>query len=131
MSELKIGMENTVSLKVGIADTAKEMESGTLEVLATPRVSALMEKAACELIQPYLDDGITTVGTMISVSHISASPTGADITAKAVLKEIDGRKYTFEISAYDNAGLIANGTHERFSVKISSFMQRTNSKLEK
>ena len=129
MDELKIGMEYTVSAKVTESNTALAMQSGTLQVLATPSVSALMEKAAWQLIQPFLDEGITTVGTMIFIEHVSASPIGADITAKAVLSEADGRKFCFDIFAYDNKGLIAQGKHERFSVKTEKFMQKTNSKI--
>ena len=129
MDDLKIGTEYTVSAKVTENNTALSMESGTLKVLATPAVSALMEKSAWQLIQPFLDEGITTVGTMITLEHISASPVGADITAKAVLTETDGRKFCFDISAYDNKGLIAHGKHERFSVKIEKFMQKANSKI--
>lgn len=131
MTELKIGMEYTVSAKVTPSNTALAMQSGTLEVFATPAVSALMEKAAFQLVQPYLDEGITTVGTMIFLEHVSASPIGADITAKAVLTDMNGRKFCFDIFAYDNAGLIAQGKHERFSVKIEKFMQKTNSKIRK
>ncbi len=131
MTELKIGMEYTVSAKVTPSNTALAMQSGTLEVFATPAVSALMEKAAFQLVQPCLDEGITTVGTMIFLEHISASPIGADITAKAVLTDMNGRKFYFDIFAYDNAGLIAQGKHERFSVKIEKFMQKTNSKIRK
>ena len=131
MTELKIGMEYTVSAKVTQNNTALAMQSGTLEVFATPAVSALMEKAAFQLVQPCLDEGITTVGTMIFLEHISASPIGADITAKAVLTDMNGRKFYFDIFAYDNAGLITQGKHERFSVKIEKFMQKTNSKIRK
>ena len=131
MTELKIGMEYTVSAKVTQSNTALAMQSGTLEVFATPAVSALMEKAAFQLVQPCLDEGITTVGTMIFLEHVSASPIGADITAKAVLTDMNGRKFCFDIFAYDNAGLIAQGKHERFSVKIEKFMQKTNSKIRK
>lgn len=131
MNELKIGSENTVSLKVTENVTALSMQSGTLKVLATPAVSALMEKAAWELLQPYLAQGMTTVGTMISLEHVSASPVGADITAKAVLTAVDGRKYSFDIFAYDNAGLIAQGKHERFCVYEEKFMQKTNAKIGK
>ena len=90
-----------------------------------------MEKAAFQLVQPCLDEGVTTVGTMISLEHISASPVGADITAKAVLTGRDGRRFCFDISAYDNRGLIAQGKHERFSVSTESFMKKTNAKIGK
>ena len=88
-----------------------------------------MEQAASRLIHPYLDEGITTVCTLIAVEHLSASPIGAEITAKAVLTGIDGRKYSFDLFAYDNAGLIAKGRHERFSVKSESFLKKANEKI--
>ena len=129
MNELKIGAENTVSAKVNENNTALTMQSGNLEVFATPAVSALMEKAAFELVMPYLEEGTATVGTTIFLEHISASPIGADIIASAVLTGIDGRKYFFDVFAYDNAGLIAKGKHERFCVKTEKFLQKANSKL--
>lgn len=122
------GTEKTVFSKVDETNVASTVGSGTLDVFATPSVAALMERAASELLGEYLEEGITSVGTMISIEHISASPIGADITAKAVLTCIDGRKYSFDISAYDNAGLIARGKHERFTVKIDSFMKKAQEK---
>lgn len=129
MSELIIGMTNETKTTADENKMAVNVGSGTLKVLATPAVAALMEKAACELVQPYLDDGITTVGTMICIDHISATPCGADIKAAAKLTGIDGRKYSFELEAYDNAGLIAKGRHERFAVKSERFMKKTESKF--
>ncbi len=129
MDNLTIGAEYTVYAKANDSNTAEKMGSGSLEVLATPAVVALMEKAACKVLEPYLDEGITTVGTLISVEHISASPVGADISAKAVLTGTDDRKYRFEVFAYDNAGLIAKGSHERFSVKSEKFIQKAKAKL--
>lgn len=130
LNDLKIGAENTVYSKVETPVTAASMGSGSLDVLATPAVVALMEKAACELLEPYLDEGVTSVGTKISINHTSASPKGASIKATAVLTGIDGRKFCFDVSAYDNAGLIAKGTHERYSVKWEYFMKKTLDKLD-
>ncbi len=130
MDELTIGKECTILFRVEEPQTALAMGSGTLPVLATPAVAAGMEQAACQLLQPYLEEGITTVGTMLSLSHVSASPVGADISAKAVLTGMDGRKYSFALAAYDNAGLIAEGKHERFAVKADSFVRKTENKLK-
>ncbi len=131
MENLQLNIENTVKTKVDKSLLASEMGSGTLDVYATPAVIALMEKAAAELIQPYLDSGITTVGTMISIEHISATPVGADVSATARLTAVDGRKYCFDVTASDNEGLIAKGKHERFSVKSEGFMKKTSSKIGK
>ncbi len=131
MNDITTGIVKEISANVDEAMLAVNVGSGTLEVLATPVVAALMEKAACELVQPYLPEGITTVGTMISINHISASSLGAEIIAEARLTDIADRKYTFELTARDNAGVIATGKHERFTVKSQRFMEKTNAKLDK
>lgn len=130
MTELKIGMKHTLNIIVEPSHLAVNVGSGTLEVLATPAVASFMEQAAWQLLQPYLEEGITTVGTKISIEHISATPLNAEIQVSAKLTEIDGRKYTFELSAQDNAGIIAKGTHERFAVKSEKFMEKTLTKIK-
>lgn len=131
MKDIETGIKLTLSQKTEESLLASMMGSGSLDVLATPAVVALMENAAASLVAPYLDEGITTVGTMISIKHISATPKGAEFSATAELTAIDGRKYTFAVTARDDAGIIAEGTHERFSVKSESFMQKTNTKFSK
>ena len=79
---------------------------------------ALMENAAAALADKVLDnDELTTVGTMISIEHTSPTPLGAEVTATAVLKSVDGRMFNFEVFAEDKKGEIARGTHTRVSVK--------------
>lgn len=129
MCELKTGMTNTVTEKVSNENTAVSVGSGGLPVLATPSVAALAEKAAYELLQPYLAQGITTVGTMLRLEHISATPVGAEFSATAELTDITDRKYTFTFTVRDNAGVIAKGEHERFAVKADRFVEKTNAKL--
>ena len=129
MNNLTTGMTNEVKAKADEKRLAVNMGSGTLRVLATPAVAALMEKAACELVQPYLPEGITSVGTAMSMDHLSATPCGAEIRAVAKLTEILDRKYCFDLEAYDNAGMIAKGTHTRFAVKTDRFMEKTEAKL--
>ena len=129
MGELTIGAINRITVTVNEKMLAANVGSGTLRVLATPAVAALMEQAACELVQPYLGEGITTVGTMIKIDHLSATPEGAQVTAEARLVDMLDRKFTFELTASDNAGIIAKGSHERFTVKSARFMEKTNAKL--
>ncbi|MBQ1659496.1 MAG: thioesterase family protein [Clostridia bacterium] len=129
MDKIINGAESTAYTKADSSNTALSMGSGSLEVFATPAVIALMEKAACQAIADMLDEGTTTVGTLISVEHLSASPVGSDISARAVLTAVDGRKYCFDVFAYDNAGLIAKGKHERFSVSTEKFMNKATQKL--
>ncbi len=102
--------------------SAAEMGSGSLTVFATPAMVALMEQAASELCEKYTEEGITTVGTALNIQHLAATAVGAEVKAVATVMSCDGRKVTFDVEAYDNAGLIGKGTHERFSIKIDKFM---------
>lgn len=109
--------------------SAETMGSGSLRVYATPALVALMEHAACEALKGMLEDGVTTVGTQMNVSHVAATPIGMTVRAEAVLTAQEGRAYTFAIEAYDDAGLIGKAEHQRVAVKIDKFMARTNAKL--
>lgn len=129
MSVPEKGSEGTAELIVNKENTALAVGSGSLEVLATPAVAALMEKAACIALEPFMEENITTVGTLLSIEHISASPVGAEVTAKATLTLAEGRRFCFEVIAFDNAGVIAKGTHERFSVKKEGFVKKAEAKL--
>ena len=126
-------MSNTrsKSLLVGEENLACSMGSGSLRVLATPAVVALMENAAASLAQEVLgDDALTTVGTMISIEHTSPTPLGAEVTATATLLEQDGRIFRFEVTACDKKGEIARGTHTRVSVKAEKFQQKADGKFD-
>lgn len=124
-------MENFVIEKVVTEDMlAVNVGSGSLRVLATPTVVALMEEASTKLADTFLDEGLTTVGTMVEIQHISPSPIGAKIKVESKLINNDGRSFKFEVTAYDNAGMIANGTHNRVSVKSEKFQKKADEKFE-
>lgn len=122
--EMTVGIKNEVSITVTENVTAAEMKSGSLAVLATPYMVALMEQAASELCDKYVPDGISTVGTALNISHLAPTCVGGKVKAVATLTSFDGRKATFDVEAYDDSGLIGKGTHERFTVKIESFMKK-------
>lgn len=118
------------TIKVDEENLAVSMGSGSLLVLATPAVVALMENAAAELAQNELDnDELTTVGTMISIEHTSPTPFGAEVTATAELTKTDGRMFYFDVTATDKKGEIAKGTHTRVSVKAEKFQMKADGKF--
>lgn len=129
-------MENQVQKSCKVTATvtkdklACSVGSGSAEVYATPMVVALMENASCKLAQDLVPEGCTTVGTKISIEHLSATAEGAEVYAVATLTETDGRRFEFTVEAYDNAGLIAKGTHQRFSVKTEKFIAKAKARLE-
>ena len=125
---LEAGIKGTQEVKVTEENTALTMGSGTLKVFATPSMIALMEKTAWQSVAPHLEEGSGTVGTQLNVSHLAATPLGMTVRCGSELTEVDGRKLVFKVAAYDNAGLIGEGTHERFIVKNEKFQAKADSK---
>ena len=128
MHPFQIGMAAEVSEVVLHTNTAAAMASGTLCVYATPSMICLMEQAACKAIAPCLEEGISTVGVSMSISHDSATPVGKTVTAKAVLTGVDDRKLTFKVIASDDYGVIGQGMHERFLINSEKFLAKLKAK---
>ena len=118
---LKEGVKGTQEIMVTEENTAKVMGSGALDVFATPAMIALMEKTAWESVQPYLEEGSGTVGTLMNVKHVAASPVGMKITCETELTKVDGRALTFSVKAFDEAGLIG-----RVSMSVLSYIMRNS-----
>lgn len=119
-----LGAEASVTLQVSCGDTALAVHSGGLQVLATPRMVALMEEAAVAALAPHLPAGWQTVGTRLNVRHTAATPLGGWVTATARLVEVDRARTVFAVTASDQAGPIGAGLHERFLVESEAFMAR-------
>lgn len=128
MRDVKIGATLQKEITVTEAQLARAVGSGDVAVYATPMMLALMEGAAAELLASFLDEGETSVGTMISSTHTAATPAGMKVTATAELTAAEGRKACFQIRAQDEAGLIGEGTHERFVVYREKFEQKARAK---
>lgn len=126
---MEIGIQHTETEIVSDVNTAETVGSGLLPVYATPSMIALMEKCASACVAPALEAGKTSVGTLLDVKHLSASPIGMQITCTATLVEIDGRRLVFRVEASDTAGLIGEGTHERFIVDSDRFLTKCLAKL--
>lgn len=122
--DMKKGLSYTSATIVDTHNTARSMGSGDLEVFATPAMAALMENAAMNAVAPELEPGQTTVGSEITTTHIKPSGIGANISATAVLTDIDGRKLTFTVAARDGEGMIGEGMHIRYIVDRERFMQK-------
>lgn len=130
MAELKPGITGTAEDTVTEERTAASMGSGGLRVYATPRMTAMMEYTAWSSVEPYMEDGMGTVGTRLEISHVAASPVGAEIRYESELTEVDRRRLVFSVRAFDDAGLIGEGIHKRFIIDNAKFMSRAESKLE-
>lgn len=129
--DIQIGIKATYKIKVDSSNVAKTMGSGSLDVFATPSMVATMEKASTMALEKYLDEGTTTVGTALDIAHISATPIGMEVFATAEVIAVNNREIIFKVQAFDEAGLIGEGTHKRFIVLAEKFQNKTNAKLTK
>lgn len=127
--EISVGMKGTVSTVVEREDTAYEVGSGALLVYATPCMVALMEGAACEALEGMLPEDKTTVGAMLNISHLSATPVGLEVRAEAEVTEVEGNAITFSVTAYDESGKIGEGIHKRYIVSTQRFLDKAYAKL--
>lgn len=126
---LEKGIKGKLESIVTKENTAKAMGSGELDVYATPAMIALMEETAYKSVSSELEEGSGSVGTLMNVKHVAASPVGMKITCQSELESVEGRKLTFKVEAYDEVGLIGEGTHERFIIVNNRFQEKADKKL--
>ena len=128
---IEIGMRGRAETIVTPDNTARAAGSGLVPVFATPWMVALMENAAVQAVQGVLAPDEGTVGTRLDVTHDAATPIGMKVWAEAEVTAVEGRRLTFAVSAFDEAGEIGGGIHERFIIKTDKFLARAQAKLEK
>jgi predicted thioesterase len=122
------GLSAEVEITVSEIETAAHLGSGSIAVYATPALVALMENAAIKALEGHLPDGQTTVGGQIDVRHLAATSVGVQVCAQAELVEVNGRKLTFKIQAWDEVELIGEARHVRFIIDEEKFMKKIQQK---
>ena len=122
------GLVGEVELVVQPADTADALGNRGVHVLATPRLVALLELAAIRAVEAHLPPGAGTVGTRIDIRHLAATPVGMAARIRATLREVDGRRFVFDIAGEDAQERIVEGTHERFQIDQARFLARIAAK---
>ena len=122
---IEVGLRGDASLVVSEADTAVALRSGSVEVLATPRVIALCEEATVAALFERLPADQTTVGMRVQLDHLHPTAIGQKVFAEAVLERIEGRRLTFTVSASDAKGLVAAGKVTRVLVDVERFLAKS------
>jgi fluoroacetyl-CoA thioesterase len=118
----RTGLSARIELKVTDADTSEAFRSGTVPVLATPRLLALCEEASCRAIDDELPDSCTSVAKRLQFDHLVPVGVGETVWAEATLDRIEGRRLVFTLSVTESAGLVAAGKLIRVIVDRDSFL---------
>ena len=122
--DLKTGIRKETKVMVREEHSAKSVGSGDVKVLSTPSMIAFMEATSRDLVQPYLPEGYTTVGTRIDVRHLSPAPVGQEIIVISELTAVEGRKLIFKVEAFWKGNKIGEGKHERYIVNLERFLDK-------
>lgn len=128
---MKTGTRNISRMTVTEDKTAVNAGSGTLRVLATPAVIALVEETAWKSIGKDIEENLCTVGTAINMEHVAPTPVGMEIRCETTLTAINGRCLEFMAEVYDECGLVAKGTHTRFIVDSHRFQEKADKRGKK
>ena len=99
MTGFEIGLKGEKMTVVQPEDLASFGGNEGAEVLSTPRLVHLMEEAARDAVASVLPEGKMTVGTLINMKHLAATPIGKKVRAEAYLREVDGRRLVFDVAA--------------------------------
>ena len=127
--EIQVGAHGEASALVSREMSAKEVGSGSLLVLGTPWMVAVMERAACNCLGPFFEEGKSTVGAMLQIPHDKPTPVGMEFRGEAEVTAVEGRKITISLKAFDEKGQIGAGTHVRVLIDDERFLQKAYDKL--
>jgi predicted thioesterase len=130
MDRIEIGAVREEVVRVGEENAINFLGMPNARVLSTPHMIGYMERTSRNLILTMIDDGDDSVGTVVNVKHLAGAPIGTDVTFRAEVTEVNGRRVTFAVKAYDAQHTVGEGIHERFVVTVSEFADKMKRKLE-
>jgi len=122
------GLSGRAELLVGEEHTAPRVGSGLVHVLATPVMINLIEAAALDAVDRHLPEGYQSLGTVLNVRHVAATPVGMRARATAEILRVEGRTVFLKVEARDDRELIGDGLHERVVVNVAKFAARLRAK---
>jgi predicted thioesterase len=130
------GLRGEAGLVVAPEHTAQHLGSGRVQVLATPQMVLLMERAGVAAVDHLLPAGFRTVGSQLDVRHLAPTPVGFAVRASAELLAVEGRRLTFRVEVHEGAfdqgseggALVGAGTHERAIINVKRFAERVAEK---
>ena len=131
-------LENGATAEASYIATARDMASALAiseedqfpEVFSTSRMIALMETAAARVIKPLVQSGQLSVGVMVNIKHLAATPNHTQVSARATYIGMEGKLYKFRVEAFDPGGKIGEGEHTRAIIDTGRLIQSARSRLE-
>lgn len=127
-NSLKVGMTHEKTLKTGPEHSARHFFPDLPDVFGTPYLVGLFEGVSAELMAPHLGPGEQSVGISMNLKHLAPTPLGMEVRARTEITQVEGRKLTFKLEAFDEKEKIGEAVHERFIINVEKFNQRVEAK---
>jgi predicted thioesterase len=130
--EVKIGSTKERSIITNSNQTTSFLWEGE-NVLSTPSMISEMEETCRLLLKDFFlkNDEWDSVGTIVEIRHIAATPVGSKILLKAIVESVNNRKVMFKVEASDEIEKIGYGRHERSIINIPRFKSKFEEKKKK
>lgn len=129
IEDIRPGLAGHVDITVAEEHTAPHVGSGQVRVLATPVLVNLLEAAALKAAEHLVPAGHQTVGTLLRIQHLAATPVGMKVIAHAEVTRVEGRLLTFRVWADDEVEPVGEGEHQRVIINLDKFDQRMGAKI--
>jgi predicted thioesterase len=128
----KNGVEKQRRLKVASNQTTSFLWEGE-NVLSTPSMISEIEETCRLLLKEncIVDSTWDSVGTLVNIKHLAATPVGAEIIVRAKILAFEGRRVLFEVEVSDFLERVGEGTHERSLIEIPRFRRKFMEKQRK
>ena len=128
---IETGLVGESSIVVAEKDTARASGGEQLPpVLSTPRLISLIEQTAHKALVPFLAVGQSSVGSIVNIRHLAATPVGMEVRIRVEVIKVDGRRVNYKVEAWDAVDKIAEGEHERFIIDTARFNERLEKKRQ-
>jgi fluoroacetyl-CoA thioesterase len=125
---IEVGMTHEMRLKTGPEHSAQKFYPKVPDVFGTPFLGGLFEGVSADLMAPHLGPGETSVGISMNLTHTAPTPLGMEVRAVTEVTQVEGRKITFKLEAFDEKEKIGGAIHERFIINEEKFNQRLEAK---
>ena len=123
--EFKPGISDEQTVATTPATGITHLGPDAPSMYSTPAMISLIEATCVRLISRYVDPGEQSVGYHVDIRHLAPTPVGKRVTAKVTLREVNGRRCTFDVECWNEDGVkIGEGLHERAVIDIARFAGR-------
>ncbi len=128
MATLPVGIKGEHHLLVTPEVAIDFLGHAGARVLSTPHMIGFMEMTCRNLIKEHVAQHEDSVGTLVDVKHLAATPIGMKVRFSAEILAIDGRRVTLAVEAWDEVEKVGEGTHERFLIDVERFASKVQQK---